>query len=187
MQVAKPAEAPPSPVPPHSLEDSEPPALSQGHSRLEPKIQPPPAEAPAKSTEGECPSIGGAARAGRGGWAPAGRQGWSFCPCVAGAALGWARSWICSARAAGLAGSLLSARWAPGLRLGAGVFAGVLRQPQGYPRGSRPPPLALGQEPRLKGAGRGSCWTPELVTGDWELGSRTFWAFDPSRSLSLGA
>lgn len=53
IQVPKPAEGPASPIPPQTLENSEPTPMSQLQSRLEPKPQPPVAEAPPKSQEGE--------------------------------------------------------------------------------------------------------------------------------------
>lgn len=53
IQVPKPAEAPASPIPPQTLENSEPTPMSQLQSRLEPKPQPPVAEAPPRSQEGE--------------------------------------------------------------------------------------------------------------------------------------
>lgn len=53
IQVPKPAEVPASPVPPQTLENSEHAPVSQLQSRLEPKPQPPAAEAPPKSQEGE--------------------------------------------------------------------------------------------------------------------------------------
>uniref|UniRef100_A0A8D1X8U9 Septin 9 n=1 Tax=Sus scrofa TaxID=9823 RepID=A0A8D1X8U9_PIG len=51
IQVPKPAEAPASPIPPQTLENSEPTPMSQLQSRLEPKPQPPVAEAPPRSQE----------------------------------------------------------------------------------------------------------------------------------------
>ncbi|VFV34074.1 septin 9 [Lynx pardinus] len=51
IQVPKPAEVPASPVPPQTLENSEHAPVSQLQSRLEPKPQPPAAEAPPKSQE----------------------------------------------------------------------------------------------------------------------------------------
>uniref|UniRef100_F1RZ71 Septin 9 n=1 Tax=Sus scrofa TaxID=9823 RepID=F1RZ71_PIG len=50
IQVPKPAEAPASPIP-QTLENSEPTPMSQLQSRLEPKPQPPVAEAPPRSQE----------------------------------------------------------------------------------------------------------------------------------------
>lgn len=51
VQVPKQAEAPPSPIPSQTLENSEPTALAQGHNRLEPRAQPAAMETPAKSQE----------------------------------------------------------------------------------------------------------------------------------------
>ncbi|XP_058531340.1 septin-9 isoform X3 [Ochotona princeps] len=51
IQVPKPAEAPTSPVPPQILENSEPAPGSPLQSRLEPKPQPPVAEAPPRNPE----------------------------------------------------------------------------------------------------------------------------------------
>lgn len=53
IQVPKPAEGPASPIPPQTLENSELAPMSQLQSRLEPKPQPPVAEIPPKSQEGE--------------------------------------------------------------------------------------------------------------------------------------
>ena len=53
IQVPKPAEGPASPIPPQTLENSELAPMSQLQSRLEPKPQPPAAEIPPKSHEGE--------------------------------------------------------------------------------------------------------------------------------------
>lgn len=53
IQVPKPAEAPASPIAAQTLENSEPSPMSQLQSRLEPKPQPPSAEAPPRSQEGE--------------------------------------------------------------------------------------------------------------------------------------
>lgn len=51
IQVPKPAEAPACPIPAQILENSEPTPTSQLQSRLEPKPQPPPTEAPPRSQE----------------------------------------------------------------------------------------------------------------------------------------
>lgn len=53
IQVPKPAEGPASPIPPQTLENSELAPMSQLQSRLDPKPQPPVAEIPPKSQEGE--------------------------------------------------------------------------------------------------------------------------------------
>lgn len=58
IQVPKPAEVSASPVPAQILENSEPTPLSQLQSRLEPKPQPPSAEAPPRRQDGECEAPG---------------------------------------------------------------------------------------------------------------------------------
>ena len=56
IQMPKPAEAPTAPSPAQTLENSEPAPVSQLQSRLEPKPQPPVAEATPRSQEGESQS-----------------------------------------------------------------------------------------------------------------------------------